>query len=83
MNANADLSRSLLLLCSQESLGERSHARKLITFQNERGGRVRMASLVAPEAEFNHPEKGEGAAGGGAGERRFPLECRVPQAVAG
>jgi ferritin heavy chain len=38
---------------------ERDHAQKLISYQNERGGRVRLAPLAAPETEFSHPEKGD------------------------
>jgi ferritin heavy chain len=38
---------------------ERDHAQKLIAYQNERGGRVRLAPLAAPETEFTHAEKGD------------------------
>lgn len=38
---------------------EREHAHKLVSYQNERGGRVRLAPLAAPETEFSHPEKGD------------------------
>lgn len=38
---------------------EREHAHKLVSYQNERGGRVRLAPLAAPETEFTHPEKGD------------------------
>eukprot|EP00878_Enallax_costatus_P018874 GHUV01019897.1.p1 GENE.GHUV01019897.1~~GHUV01019897.1.p1 ORF type:complete len:174 (+),score=49.09 GHUV01019897.1:94-615(+) len=36
---------------------EREHAELLMQYQNTRGGRVRLASMIQPEAEFNHPEK--------------------------
>lgn len=38
---------------------EREHAQLLLTFQNVRGGRVKLSGIVAPEMEFNHPEKGD------------------------
>lgn len=38
---------------------EREHAEKLMEYQNVRGGRVRLASMVQPETEFNHAEKGD------------------------
>ena len=41
----------------QESLEERKHASLLIGFQNERGGRVKMATLLSPEANYDHPDK--------------------------
>ncbi|KAL4438183.1 hypothetical protein ABPG77_010544 [Micractinium sp. CCAP 211/92] len=43
----------------RESLEERSHAQKLIDLQNTRGGRVRLNSIVMPDSEFDHPEKGD------------------------
>eukprot|EP00200_Dunaliella_tertiolecta_P004823 CAMPEP_0202340620 /NCGR_PEP_ID=MMETSP1126-20121109/1982_1 /ASSEMBLY_ACC=CAM_ASM_000457 /TAXON_ID=3047 /ORGANISM="Dunaliella tertiolecta, Strain CCMP1320" /LENGTH=241 /DNA_ID=CAMNT_0048931353 /DNA_START=47 /DNA_END=772 /DNA_ORIENTATION=+ len=38
---------------------ERDHAHLLMSYQNKRGGRVQLKSIVMPEMEFNHPEKGE------------------------
>jgi ferritin heavy chain len=38
---------------------ERDHAQLLITFQNIRGGRVKLSGIVSPEVEYNHPEKGD------------------------
>jgi len=38
---------------------ERDHAQLLITFQNVRGGRVKLSGIVSPEMEYNHPEKGD------------------------
>lgn len=36
---------------------EREHAEKLMEYQNVRGGRVRLASMLQPETEFNHADK--------------------------
>ncbi|KAK1602227.1 hypothetical protein QYE76_037531 [Lolium multiflorum] len=38
---------------------ERGHAEKLMEYQNKRGGRVRLQSIVTPLTEFDHPEKGD------------------------
>ncbi|KAL9263645.1 Ferritin-1, chloroplastic-like protein [Drosera capensis] len=38
---------------------EREHAEKLMKYQNTRGGRVKLYSIVAPLSEFEHPEKGD------------------------
>jgi ferritin heavy chain len=38
---------------------EREHAEKLMKYQNKRGGRVRLQSIVTPLTEFDHPEKGD------------------------
>ena len=38
---------------------ERDHAEKLMKYQNMRGGRVRLQSIVTPLTEFDHPEKGD------------------------
>ncbi|KAL5204543.1 hypothetical protein ABZP36_009414 [Zizania latifolia] len=38
---------------------EREHADKLIKYQNKRGGRVRLHSIVTPLTEFDHPDKGD------------------------
>jgi ferritin len=43
---------------------EREHAEKLMEYQNVRGGRVRLASMVQPETEFNHADKVRGGAAG-------------------
>lgn len=32
---------------------------KLIDLQNTRGGRVKLGSIINPETEYEHPEKGE------------------------
>jgi hypothetical protein len=36
---------------------EREHAELLMEYQNKRGGRVKLKSIVMPEMEFDHPEK--------------------------
>lgn len=36
---------------------EREHAEQLMEYQNVRGGRVRLASMLQPETEFNHADK--------------------------
>ncbi|XP_058075111.1 ferritin-3, chloroplastic-like [Magnolia sinica] len=38
---------------------EREHAIKLMEYQNKRGGRVKLQSIVMPVTEFDHPEKGD------------------------
>lgn len=43
----------------KESEEERGHAELLMDFQNLRGGRVKLQSIMMPEMEFSHPEKGE------------------------
>lgn len=43
----------------KESEEEREHAELLMEYQNLRGGRVKLQSIIAPEMEFSHPEKGD------------------------
>ncbi|KAI7840924.1 hypothetical protein COHA_005355 [Chlorella ohadii] len=43
----------------KESEEERHHAELLMDYQNLRGGRVKLQSIMMPEMEFSHPEKGE------------------------
>ncbi|PSS34714.1 Ferritin-3 like [Actinidia chinensis var. chinensis] len=38
---------------------EREHAEKLMKYQNQRGGRVKLHSIVSPPSEFVHAEKGD------------------------
>ncbi|KAM1051398.1 hypothetical protein ACFX2G_033624 [Malus domestica] len=38
---------------------EREHAEKLMEYQNMRGGRVTLHSIIAPPTEFDHVEKGD------------------------
>jgi ferritin heavy chain len=42
---------------------EREHAELLMEYQNVRGGRVRLASIIQPEVDFDHAEKVGAAAG--------------------
>lgn len=39
------------------SAEERGHAELLMEYQNKRGGRVSLKSILIPEMEFNHAEK--------------------------
>lgn len=41
---------------------EREHAELLMKYQNTRGGRVRLASMIQPEVDYNHSEKVRGLA---------------------
>lgn len=43
----------------ESSLDERSHAQALMDFQATRGGRVKLATISAPETDYNHPDKGD------------------------
>lgn len=43
----------------ESSEEEREHAEKLMEYQNIRGGRVKLHSVVAPPSEFEHVEKGD------------------------
>jgi ferritin heavy chain len=43
----------------EASLEERTHAQQLMDYQATRGGRVKLATLMAPEADYNHEEKGD------------------------
>lgn len=38
---------------------EREHAEMLMKYQNSRGGRVVLKTIVMPEMDFNHEDKGE------------------------
>eukprot|EP00877_Chromochloris_zofingiensis_P009632 jgi/Chrzof1/4922/Cz15g04180.t1 len=38
---------------------ERGHAELLMRYQNRRGGRVKLNSILMPEMEFDHEQKGE------------------------
>ncbi|KAJ4847571.1 hypothetical protein Tsubulata_015396 [Turnera subulata] len=43
----------------ESSEEERDHAEKLMKYQNIRGGRVTLHSIMAPPSEFEHVEKGD------------------------
>ncbi|KAJ8764133.1 hypothetical protein K2173_005041 [Erythroxylum novogranatense] len=38
---------------------EREHAQKLMEYQNKRGGRVKLQSIVMPISDFDHSDKGD------------------------
>ena len=49
--------------------------------QNLRGGRVKLQSIMMPEMEFSHPEKGGwGGGGGGRGLCAVPADGLLPRA---
>ncbi|KAJ4840495.1 Enoyl-CoA isomerase/hydratase fer4 [Turnera subulata] len=41
------------------SLEEREHAEKFIEYQNKRGGKVKLQSMLKPLSEFYHADKGD------------------------
>nr|ABD66598.1 iron-binding protein [Pyrus pyrifolia] len=43
----------------ESSEEERDHAEKFMEYQNKRGGRVKLQSILMPVSEFDHPEKGD------------------------
>ncbi|KAG8484076.1 hypothetical protein CXB51_023041 [Gossypium anomalum] len=43
----------------ESSEEEREHAEKLMEYQNKRGGRVKLHSILMPPSEFDHAEKGD------------------------
>ncbi|KAI3835870.1 hypothetical protein MKX03_019271 [Papaver bracteatum] len=43
----------------EASVEEREHAELLREYQNRRGGKVKMQSILMPLYEFDHPEKGD------------------------
>ncbi|MCL7032023.1 hypothetical protein MKW94_009704 [Papaver nudicaule] len=43
----------------EASVEEREHAELLMEYQNKRGGRVKLQTILMPMSEFDHPEKGE------------------------
>ncbi len=48
-----------MILHRKSSEEEREHAEKLMVQQNRRGGRVKLHSILLPETEFNHKDKGD------------------------
>ncbi|XP_002862448.2 ferritin-2, chloroplastic [Arabidopsis lyrata subsp. lyrata] len=44
---------------NDSSLEERGHAEKFMEYQNMRGGRVKLQSILMPVSEFDHEEKGD------------------------
>ncbi|XP_011002568.1 PREDICTED: ferritin-3, chloroplastic [Populus euphratica] len=43
----------------ESSVEEREHAEKLMEYQNKRGGKVKLHSILMPLSEFDHAEKGD------------------------
>ncbi|CAN4087474.1 unnamed protein product [Withania somnifera] len=43
----------------ESSEEEREHAEKFMEYQNKRGGRVKLQSILMPLSEFDHAEKGD------------------------
>ncbi|GLT89226.1 hypothetical protein SLE2022_072190 [Rubroshorea leprosula] len=51
--------KGLAKFFKESSLEEREHAEKLMEYQNKRGGKVKLQSIVMPLSEFDHAEKGD------------------------
>ncbi|TKY56902.1 Ferritin-4 [Spatholobus suberectus] len=51
--------RGLAKFFKESSEEEREHAEKLMEYQNKRGGRVKLQSIVMPLSEFDHADKGD------------------------
>ncbi|XP_020581867.1 ferritin-4, chloroplastic-like [Phalaenopsis equestris] len=51
--------RGLAKFFNESSEEERDHAEKLMKYQNKRGGRVKLQSILMPLTEFHHEEKGD------------------------
>ncbi|GMY08303.1 ferritin-3, chloroplastic [Fagus crenata] len=51
--------KGLAKFFKESSEEERGHAEKLMEYQNKRGGRVKLQSIVMPLSEFDHAEKGD------------------------
>ncbi|XP_061999967.1 ferritin-4, chloroplastic [Rosa rugosa] len=51
--------RGLAKFFKESSEEERGHAEKLMEYQNKRGGRVKLQSILMPLSEFDHAEKGD------------------------
>ncbi|KAG8644861.1 hypothetical protein MANES_10G008900v8 [Manihot esculenta] len=51
--------KGLAKFFKESSLEEREHAEKLMEYQNKRGGKVKLQSIVMPLSEFDHVEKGD------------------------
>nr|GEW24324.1 ferritin-4, chloroplastic-like [Tanacetum cinerariifolium] len=43
----------------ESSEEEREHAEKFMEYQNKRGGKVKLQSIIMPLSEFDHEEKGD------------------------
>ncbi|KAK4385297.1 Ferritin-2, chloroplastic [Sesamum angolense] len=51
--------KGLAKFFNESSLEEREHAEKLMEYQNKRGGKVKLQSILMPLSEFDHAEKGD------------------------
>ncbi|GFQ07394.1 ferritin-2 chloroplastic [Phtheirospermum japonicum] len=51
--------KGLAKFFKESSLEEREHAEKLMEYQNKRGGKVKLQSILMPVSEFEHAEKGD------------------------
>ncbi|XP_074287185.1 ferritin-3, chloroplastic-like [Silene latifolia] len=51
--------KGLAKFFKESSDEEREHAEKLMEYQNKRGGKVKLQSIVMPLSEFDHAEKGD------------------------
>ncbi|KAG9445066.1 hypothetical protein H6P81_016406 [Aristolochia fimbriata] len=51
--------KGLAKFFKEASAEEREHAEKFMEYQNKRGGKVKLQSIVMPLTEFDHPEKGD------------------------
>ncbi|XVF76881.1 hypothetical protein PTKIN_Ptkin13bG0302700 [Pterospermum kingtungense] len=51
--------KGLAKFFKESSEEEREHAEKLMEYQNIRGGRVKLHSILRPPSEFEHVEKGD------------------------
>ncbi|CAA7052772.1 unnamed protein product [Microthlaspi erraticum] len=50
--------KGLAIFFKESSVEEREHVEKLVEYQNKRGGRVKLQSIVMPLTEFEHVDKG-------------------------
>ncbi|KAK6145544.1 hypothetical protein DH2020_022364 [Rehmannia glutinosa] len=51
--------KGLAKFFKESSVEEREHAEKLMEYQNKRGGKVKLQSILMPLSEFEHAEKGD------------------------
>ncbi|XP_024995734.1 ferritin-4, chloroplastic-like [Cynara cardunculus var. scolymus] len=51
--------KGLAKFFKESSEEEREHAEKFMEYQNKRGGKVKLQSIIMPLSEFDHAEKGD------------------------
>ncbi|KAI8564292.1 hypothetical protein RHMOL_Rhmol03G0169700 [Rhododendron molle] len=51
--------KGLAKFFKESSEEEREHAEKFMEYQNKRGGKVKLQSILMPPSEFDHAEKGD------------------------